>query len=104
YHGSITESSIGQIKTIGLLGDKYIDLSIGNPGETPLPENSWVSVMPPFDFEAAGPKLSQALNEFTEVLGDVKGIVATIQKGEGSVGRIIKQPTVAIEMEKFFAS
>src|SRR5437879_336672 len=31
YRASITSRTTGQIKTIGLLGDKYIDLSIGSP-------------------------------------------------------------------------
>src|SRR5512134_718907 len=40
YAGSVTGSSVAQIKTIGLLGDKYIDISIGRQDEAPLAEGS----------------------------------------------------------------
>lgn len=104
YQPSLTVSSKGQIKTIGLLGDKYIDITIGAPGEQPLAENSFVPVTPSFDLEAAGPQFKQALTDFTDVMGSVKGIVASVNKGEGSLGRLIKHPKIAGEMEHFLAS
>src|SRR6266702_4619058 len=61
YRSSITVSSVGQIKTIGLLGDKYIDITIGSPGETPLMEEAYLPVTPSFDLEAAGPQFKKAL-------------------------------------------
>jgi phospholipid/cholesterol/gamma-HCH transport system substrate-binding protein len=104
YRASITTSSVGQIKTIGLLGDKYIDISIGAEGEQALAENSIIPLRESFDLEAAGPQLKKALGDFTEVMGNAKRITASIERGEGSVGRIIKQPTVAAEMERFLRS
>lgn len=104
YRGSITTSSVGQIKTIGLLGDKYIDISIGAEGEQALAENTFVPLKESFDLEAAGPQLKKALGDFTEVMGNAKRITSSIEKGEGSVGKFIKQPTVAAEMERFLRS
>lgn len=104
YASSITTGTAGQIKTIGLLGDKYIDLTIGSPGEPGLAENSYVPVIPSFDLEAAGPMLKKALADFTDVLQSVKGIAASIDKGEGSVGRFIKHPKIASETERFLTS
>jgi phospholipid/cholesterol/gamma-HCH transport system substrate-binding protein len=104
YRPSITSSSVGQIKTIGLLGDKYIDIGIGAEGEQALAENSFIPLRESFDLEAAGPQLKNALADFTEVMGNAKRITASIDKGEGSVGKFIKHPTVANEMEKFLHS
>ncbi len=104
YRSSITINSVGQIKTIGLLGDKYIDLTIGSPGEQPLAEDSFVPVTPSFDLEAAGPQFKKALADFTDVMGSVKGIVSTMDKGEGSIGRLIKHPKIASEMERLLAA
>ena len=104
HQASITTNSVGQIKTIGLLGDKYIDISIGTPGETALAEYSFVPVTPSFDLEAAGPQFKKALGDFTDVMAGVKGIVASMDKGEGSLGRMIKHPKMANEMEHFLAS
>lgn len=104
YQSSITSHSTGQIKTIGLLGDKYIDIAIGTPGEAALPEDSFISVTPSFDFEAAGPQLKKALGDFTDVMTSVKGITSSLDKGEGSIGRLIKHPKMANEMEHLLTS
>jgi phospholipid/cholesterol/gamma-HCH transport system substrate-binding protein len=104
YRSSITTSTKGQIKTIGLLGDKYIDLTIGNQGEQALAENSFVPMIETFDIETAGPQFKSALNDFTELMGSAKRIAASVEKGEGSVGKLVKHPTVANEMEQFLRS
>ncbi len=104
YRLSITSSSIGQIKTIGLLGDKYIDITIGSPEEQELVENAYIPVTPAFDIEAAGPQFKKALADFTDVMGSMKGIVASMDKGEGSLGRLIKHPKMAHEMEHLLTS
>ena len=104
YHASITNSSKGQIKTIGLLGDKYIDITIGNQGEQALAEYSFIPMVDAFDIEMAGPQFKSALNDFTEVMSSAKRITTSVEKGDGSVGRLIKHPNIANEMERFLRS
>jgi phospholipid/cholesterol/gamma-HCH transport system substrate-binding protein len=104
YSSSITTSTVAQIKTIGLLGDKYVDLSIGTQGETPLEEYAYVPLIASFDLEAAGPKFKAALDDFTALMGSMKNIAAHIEKGEGSVGKIIAKPDMADEMEHLLKS
>lgn len=104
YRNSITSSTQAQIKTIGLLGDKYIDLTIGNENEPPLAENTFIPIQESFDIETAGPQFKSALADFTELMGSMKRIAASMEKGEGSIGRLIKQPTVAAEMERLLKS
>ncbi len=104
YRPTITTSTIAQIKTIGLLGDKYIDLSIGGKGEQALAEGSFIPINESFDIETAGPQFKEALADFTELLKHAKGIAASMERGEGSIGRLIRQPNVANEMERFLHS
>ncbi|HLB01247.1 MAG TPA: MlaD family protein [Bacteroidota bacterium] len=104
YTASITTSSIAQIKTIGLLGDKYIDLSIGRTGEPALAEGSYLPLRESFDLEEAGPQLNSTLRDFAELLGNAKEITATISRGEGSVGRLISRPDLADELDRFLKS
>jgi phospholipid/cholesterol/gamma-HCH transport system substrate-binding protein len=104
YRSSITSSTVAQIKTIGLLGDKYVDLSIGSPMETPLAENSLIPLRPTFDIEEVGPELRNSLTDLTDFLKSARRITARIDRGEGSVGKLIHEPTVANEMEHFVRS
>ncbi len=104
YRSVITTSSVAQIKTIGLLGDKYIDITIGSEEEAALPENSFLPIVDSFDLEAAGPQFKSILADFTELMGSAKRIAASMDSGKGSIGRLIKQPTVADQMEHFLRS
>src|ERR1051326_517610 len=104
YRSSITKSTIAQIKTIGLLGDKYIDLTIGNQTEASLADNAYVPLLESFDIETAGPQFKSSLADFTELMGSAKRIAASMEKGEGSIGRLVKHPGIANEMEKFLRS
>ncbi len=104
YSHSITGSSVAQIKTIGLLGDKYIDISIGRDNEEPLAEGSLLPLRESFDLEEAGPQLNRTLKDFTEVLSNTREITAGINRGEGSVGKLIARPDLANELERFLKS
>lgn len=104
YRGSITQNTVAQIKTIGLLGDKYIDLSIGSKNLPPLPDYAYVPLRESFDFEAAGPQLRTSLADFTELMKNLHVITGHIAKGEGSVGKLVTQPNVADGMEHFLQS
>ncbi|MBI4547614.1 MAG: MCE family protein [Ignavibacteriae bacterium] len=104
YRSSITTNSVGQIKTIGLLGDKYIDITIGNPNEKPLAEGAFVPLMESFDIETAGPQFKSSLADFTALMASARRIAASIERGEGSIGQLIKHPSVSGEMERFLHS
>ena len=104
YRASVTTSTMAQIKTIGLLGDKYIDLSIGNRNEPPVAENTFIPIIESFDIETAGPQFKSALADFTELMGSARRIAASVEKGEGSLGKLVKRNDVALGMERFLAS
>jgi len=104
YHASVTTSTRAQIKTIGLLGDKYIDLTIGARNEQPVEEDSFIPVTESFDIELAGPQFKSALADFTELMGSARRLASSVEKGEGSVGRLMKSPDAARGMERFLAS
>jgi phospholipid/cholesterol/gamma-HCH transport system substrate-binding protein len=104
YARSITSASVAQIKTIGLLGDRYIDISIGQESEQPLAAGTRLPLLESFDLEAAGPRLDRTLQDFSELVSNAKQITASINRGEGSLGRIVAKPDLARDMERFAAS
>jgi phospholipid/cholesterol/gamma-HCH transport system substrate-binding protein len=104
YARSITVSSVAQFKTIGLLGDRYIDISIGQENERQLAEGSLLPLEESFDLETAGPRLNRTLEDFSELVSNAKQITATINRGEGSVGRLVAKPDLARDLERFVAS
>jgi phospholipid/cholesterol/gamma-HCH transport system substrate-binding protein len=104
YRTSITTGTVAQIKTIGLLGDKYIDLSIGSRNEPPVAEFAFVPLLESFDLETASPQFKSSLADFTELMASARRIAASVERGEGSVGRLVRNPDVARGMERFVGS
>ena len=104
YRTSITTGTVAQIKTIGLLGDKYIDLSIGSRNEPPVAEYAFIPLLESFDLETASPQFKSSLADFTELMASARRIAASVERGEGSVGRLVRNPDVARGMERFVGS
>jgi phospholipid/cholesterol/gamma-HCH transport system substrate-binding protein len=98
YSSQITTGSVASVKTIGMLGDKYIDFTIGNAGEAPLNDGSFMVVK-------ATRELGDVLDDVTGVMSDVaatasnvRAISDTIRSGHGSVGKILVDEDLAREI------
>jgi phospholipid/cholesterol/gamma-HCH transport system substrate-binding protein len=89
YKKQITTSSIATVKTIGLLGDKFIDISIGQPDEKPLADNSYLPVETTFTLDKLSAKAEPAIENLTKLLSNLTKITDTISSGKGNVGKFI---------------
>lgn len=69
----ITQFSILKIKSVGFLGDKYIDIYLGNPNSPRLKEDSFVRAEGGGGFEELG-------KDASDVLKDVKAIAKSIRE------------------------
>ncbi|MDD5544685.1 MAG: MlaD family protein [Acidobacteriia bacterium] len=93
YADDIRTDSEARLGSIGLLGDKYIELSRGFHGQ-PVAENGEVRGMEEADIK----RLMESANDLLanlDVLSDkVKSITEKIDRGEGSVGKFINDPAL----------
>ncbi len=67
----VTEGSFLSIKSVGLLGDKFIDLRLGNSGN-PLPEGARLETQPGAGFDTLAQDASAVLKEVKEIAASVK--------------------------------
>jgi len=77
-----------RIATLGLLGDRYLEVTSGSPSQPKLKEGSEVQSVEPTDVAAV---LSQGGDVVTNVLaisGSLRNILARIDKGEGLLGEL----------------
>lgn len=82
------------VQTMGLLGDKYIELSPGSPDAPLLRPGDMVKGTTEIgiqDVVATGVVSLEKLNDVAEQLGR---LVTKIEKGEGSVARFLTDPSV----------
>ena len=53
YEQRIRRDSVARIKTLGLLGDKYLELTSGSPATEPIPEEGEIPAAPPTNARTA---------------------------------------------------
>src|SRR3954467_239785 len=81
--------SRAKIATMGLLGDKVVDISVGTPKFRPLRDGDTLVVVPSTDYEAVVKQASGAINEVVGLTRDLKKVTAGITRGEGALGQLV---------------
>ena len=93
YQPYIRTGSVASLETEGLLGNQYVTISRSLDG-TPVPAGGEIPGMPESSIKevaARGLELEQNLGAIT---AQVKLMVGDLQKGQGSIGRLLKDPTL----------
>jgi phospholipid/cholesterol/gamma-HCH transport system substrate-binding protein len=85
----VRADSRAKIATMGLLGDKLVDISVGTPKFRPLHEGDTVIVVPSTDYEAVVRQASGAITEVVGLTRDLKKVTAGITRGEGTLGQLV---------------
>src|SRR3954469_3840961 len=85
----VRTDSRAKIATMGLLGDKVVDISVGTPRFRPLRDGDTLVVVPSTDYEAVVKQASGAINEVVGLTRDLKKVTAGITRGEGTLGQLI---------------
>ncbi len=78
YQERIRGDSVATISSQGLLGDKYVSITVGSPARQPLTEGSWLDTQEPIT-------IAGYLEDFDVIIENVKSITHTIDvilKGE----------------------
>jgi phospholipid/cholesterol/gamma-HCH transport system substrate-binding protein len=98
YRNQITTRSIASIKTVGMLGDKYVDISIGHPDEAPLADAAFIPVKNPKELSDMMEQVDVIVDNITATTNNLRSITDTIQHGHGTVGKLLCDPAFAEEI------
>ncbi len=86
----IREDTVASIRTIGLLGDRYIELSAGAPESPPVPPGGLIASIDPIDIEALAGQGGDIVTNIVEVTASLKDVLGAIQRGEGLLGAMLR--------------
>ena len=86
----IREDSLAQIRTIGLLGDKYIEVGAGSIDAAPLAPGSIIPSVDPIDYEALIGEGGDVITNIVEASNSLRSVFAAIDRGEGLLGQLLK--------------
>ncbi|MCX7894639.1 MAG: MlaD family protein [Thermoanaerobaculum sp.] len=91
--GRIRADSRVRIRTLGLLGDRYLEISSGNPLQPLIPEGGMVASVEPTDIAEALTQGGEAMGNIVAITGSLRRILEKMERGEGILGALLTQPT-----------
>jgi phospholipid/cholesterol/gamma-HCH transport system substrate-binding protein len=100
YKEQITRQSTASISTKGLLGDKFINISLGQPGDESLNNDDFITVQPTLSLDVLSEKIEPSIEDFSKLMLNLRMISDTIMNGNSSIGRLIKNPYAADDLER----
>jgi len=92
----VEEDSVITINTLGLLGEKYLEIFPGTSGKPVLKNNDVIVGRDPVPME----KITENLANLSE---SIKAIVDKIKSGEGTIGKLLMDDSVYKNLEEFTA-
>jgi phospholipid/cholesterol/gamma-HCH transport system substrate-binding protein len=98
YRNQITTGSVAMVKTIGMLGDKFVDISVGSWQEKPLNDGEYLTAKESMELGNITDKLSAAVVDFTGVMSNVKTMTDSLKAGKGSVGKLLRDESFSDEL------
>ena len=79
----IRSDSVATIGTIGLLGDRYIEVSVGTQGGEVLQDGGELRTVSPVDLNLVIAKGARALDNIADLTLSLNSVVAEFERGEG---------------------
>jgi phospholipid/cholesterol/gamma-HCH transport system substrate-binding protein len=103
----VKKDSLAAIKSEGLLGDKYVEVSFGSEEAERLKDGETIGSEPPLDISDLLGKTNQILDTTKatmagaqETVSNLQSITAKIDGGQGSIGGLLNDKTVFNQANK----
>jgi outer membrane protein OmpA-like peptidoglycan-associated protein len=93
-HDVVKKDSVASIKSEGLLGDKYVEISFGSPDVEKAKDGDTIDTAPPLDISDLITKTNQILDSAKDTMQNVDAISTKVNNGQGSIGALINDKKV----------
>ena len=88
YEQRLRRDSLARIKTLGLLGDKYLEITSGSPASDLVPEGGEIAAAPPTNVEQLAEAGEDVMNNIVTISHQMTGILGRMERGEGLLGEL----------------
>ena len=95
YQPRITTSSHAIVKSIGVLGDKFMEITLGRAGEPALTDGGIIPIEPAVDYERL---IRDVSNSLLASMQRVEGILDEVEAGRGTLGMLVRDSTLVIRV------
>lgn len=94
----VRADSRARLRTLGLLGDKVIDISPGTARFNALRAGDTLQLAQSLDYDAVLQQASGAVGDLVQLTADLKSITGGIVRGEGTLGQIVTDRSLYDEL------
>lgn len=88
YAERVREDSQGRIKTLGLLGDKYVEITSGSPEAPVVASGEEIPAAPATDVDALLASGEDTMDNVVAISASLKSILERMESGEGLLGQL----------------
>lgn len=96
----LKKDSEATILTLGLLGDKYIELSQGSAEARPLHSGDTIKGVAQIEFKDFVETSQASLSKLTEFIHGLERFIKEIEEGEGTLTKLLKDPELYNNLKK----
>jgi phospholipid/cholesterol/gamma-HCH transport system substrate-binding protein len=96
----IRSDSKAIVGTLGLLGDKTVEISVGSPDQEVLEDGSYIQGAKSASIEAIIAEGGEAVENITIAAKNTKEIIEKINNGTGSLGLLVNDPNVYFDLDR----
>lgn len=92
------------IRTMGLLGEKYVEIVPGKVEAGPLNPNAFIPVAPEFGLKEILATSTKSIEQVDRLIGMITGLVERIEKGQGTLAQLITNPDLYENLNQVITS
>jgi phospholipid/cholesterol/gamma-HCH transport system substrate-binding protein len=89
YEQRIRQDSQARIKTLGLLGDKYLELTSGTPQAEVIPEGGEIPAAPMTNVDRLAATGEDVVEDIRQIAHQLSSILGRVERGEGVLGQLL---------------
>ncbi len=92
YQDRIRRDSVVSVRSLGLLGDRYLYIQSGHPSQPVVPAGGAIRAVAAADYGELAAQVSERLADLKVTLDRVNRVMDQIARAEGIVGALINDP------------
>jgi phospholipid/cholesterol/gamma-HCH transport system substrate-binding protein len=94
FQDLIRTDSIAKLRSLGLLGDKYIEITQGTSDGRALKEGEIITGAPPLDLDQMIAKATHTFDNMSDTVDNIKTLTEEVKEGKGNLGRLFKDDKI----------
>jgi phospholipid/cholesterol/gamma-HCH transport system substrate-binding protein len=92
--GFIRKDARAAVVTMGLLGDKYIELNIGSPQTEPIKPGEMIKGSVPVEISEVMETAGVSISKVGDFIAKLDSLISKIEKGEGTLAKFLSDPSI----------